>query len=212
MAFTARTGLPEFWVTAAAKILIGDQPCLLEAWVKSRYKVEKDPASQSRMNDYKLAHTTMLTAERIRMEAEGWRCSVERYMKLIGKFAALTGKPDVIAQQTDKRPKIVDVKSGEPRDADIAQVKIYMIAVPVFWKAPSMQFDGEVVYSTHRVPISAHDVGPTRAALFPLLKQLGTIDKPAGTPTESNCRFCEVPPELCADRVTIVKAVETEEF
>ncbi len=214
MAYTERTGLPSFWVTHVAAILVGDMPCLRSAWTKGRYKFEKSGVSASRLADFKIKHTAMLAEERDRQVAAGWRVSLEKFLRVTGKFAILSGKADLIAQKTDCRPKVLDCKGGEPRDTDVAQVKIYQVLIPMAWHAPAMQFDGEVVYSTQqRMPIKAHEVGPTRDRLFPLLKKLGTMDRPEAVPSEANCRFCDVPVELCAERIEFEPAsAQTEDF
>lgn len=197
---TERAGLPYFWSTGIAKALVGEKPCLLEPWVKGHFQLEKAPRSAA-MVKWNLDHTAMLTAEVDRLRAEGWRVSVEKFFRLTGKVAILGGKPDVICQGLDgKRPKIVDTKSGSPKDSDIAQVIIYCIAIPLAWDAPGLTFEGEVVYADHRVLIKAHEVGPMRERLFALLKKLGTMAQPAPSPSEAACRFCEVPDSLCGSR------------
>ncbi len=210
---TERTGLPYFWSTSVAKVLVGEAVCLLEPWVKGRFQLERR-AQSAHMTTWKMDHTTMLTAEVDRLKAEGWRVAVERFFRITGKFAILGGKPDVIAQGLEgKRPKIIDTKSGQPQESHVAQVLIYCIAIPMAWDAPGLTFEGEVVYPTHRIPIHAHEVGPMREKLFPLLKKLGTMAKPDPSPSESACRFCEVPDEICGSRWSggSVEAV-TEDF
>ena len=194
-----REGLPAFWTTGLAKLLVGDQPCHLEAWVKAHYQLEKREQSASLVK-YKMDHTAMLTDEVDRLKADDWKVLKERFFKLVGKTAILSGKPDIIAQRSGDRPKIVDTKSGEPKDSDVAQVCAYCIAIPLAWASPDMIFEGEVVYPTHRVKVAAHEVGPMREKLFPLLKTLASSTRPDPSPSEGACRFCDVPDELCGSR------------
>jgi CRISPR/Cas system-associated exonuclease Cas4 (RecB family) len=215
MAPTPKTGLPNVWVTVAAKLLVGDQPCMLEAWIKARYRMDKDPASASRLADFKLRHTALLTEERTRLDSEGWKLTVERFIQVTGTTAILSGKPDLIAQRANHRPLIVDTKGGEPRDTDVAQIKIYMVMVPLAWKSPQMQFDGVLVYAnpTMRMVIPASDTEETKQQLFPLLKKLGTMPQPPPTPTVSNCKWCEVPTSMCPDKiVTVPEDIFTSEW
>src|ERR1700680_2269404 len=107
-----RRGLPSFWVTGLAKLLVGDQPCHLSIWAKGHLKLESGPRSSS-FSVWKTSHTTMLTAILADLKAEGWKTTVERYLRVTGQTAILAGKPDVIAQGKEGcRPKIVDAKSG----------------------------------------------------------------------------------------------------
>lgn len=196
---TPRPGLPSFYVTSLAKILVGEQPCHLEAWAKAHLQLPKTPQSPQ-MAAWKVNHTAMLTTEVDGLNADGWKTTVEQFFRLTGTTAILSGKPDVICQKKDARPKIVDIKSGSPKESDMLQVQIYMIAIPLAWESPSMIFEGEVVYSTHRVKIEAHEVGPVKERLFPLLRKLAGAQKPDPSPSESSCKFCEVPDEVCGSR------------
>ncbi len=199
-----KPGLPDFYATGLAKALVGDQPCLFEPWMKGHYTFDKASRS-SNLAQWKLDHTAQLHAEVERLKGDGWKTTVEKYFRLTGQTAIIVGKPDVIAQAENKRPKIVDVKSGKPRDSDVAQVLIYMVVIPMVWKAPHMIFEGEVVYSggglTHRVKIDAREADAMRARLFPLVRRLAVNEvAPDPAPGESNCRFCDVTKADCPTR------------
>ena len=212
MPTTARPGLPEFWVTGLARVLMGDQPCRLEAWAKAHFKLPKKVESPA-MANWKATHTELLRDEIARLKAEGWKVRVEQFFRLQGQTAILSGKPDVIAQQDGKRPKIVDTKGGDPRESDICQVMIYWIVIPLVWDAPGMTFEGEVVYRTHRVPITAQEIAPMRPKVFALLRDLAAT-KPEPNPSEGACRFCDVPEDICSSRYTGTSQVDvsTSEF
>ena len=119
---------------------------------------------------------------------------------MAGQTAILSGKADLILRQDGKRPRIVDVKSGQPRESDVAQVLVEMVMIPLALGSPDMRFDGEVIYPTYSVPIPPSKADEFRPKVFAFLKQLGTMDRPEAAPSESSCRFCEVPDSLCAER------------
>jgi len=201
MVTTPRKGLPEFWVTSLAKALSGDQPCVLSTWMQGYFKLAKGAADQASMSVWRANHSAQLADAVEKFRADGWKCSVERYFRVQGQTAIITGKSDLIIQQTDKRPRICDVKSGSPRDSDLIQVLVEMIAIPMSWESPHMQFDGEVIYADHSVLLKPDDALALRPRLFELLKKLGSIPRPDASPSESACRFCPVQVADCPDRM-----------
>ncbi len=201
MATTPRPGLPTFWSTGIARALVGENACMLQPWLLSHFQIDKRPRPDSgALAKWKSDHTQQLQAERDRLQAEGWKLRVEQFFRLTGQSAILSGKPDLIAQQDGKRPKILDIKSGQPRDSDVSQVAIYCIAMPLAWSSPSMIFEGEVVYPTHRILVTAADVENIRPSIFALLRKLASDQRPSASPSESACRFCDVDVLDCPER------------
>lgn len=196
---TPKNGLPNFWSTGLAKILVGDQPCQFETWAKAHLDYEKKPMTSS-LAEWKANHTTMLDVVLKQAKDEGWKCTVEKYFRLTGQTAILAGKTDLIKQADGKRPTIVDIKSGTPRESDVAQVEIYMVAIPLAWGAPGMIFDGEVVYASHTVKITPADAETLKPKLFALLRRLAGDVRPDPVPSEHSCRFCEIPMDVCSVR------------
>lgn len=192
--------LPAFWCTAIAKSLSGDQPCLLSTWISGRNKEKRPRENAADLAVWKTNHTAQLNEAVDQLKAEGWKCSVERFFKVAGQHAVISGKADCIAQQTDKRPLIVDVKSGEPRDSDVVQVAIEMVMIPLAWESPLMIFDGKVMYKTHDVPVTPTHAAEMRPKIVGLLKKLGTMSRPEASPSFGSCRFCDVPDAECHDR------------
>lgn len=192
--------LPAFWCTAIAKSLSGDQPCLLSTWISGRSKAKRPRENAADLATWKVNHTSQLTATVDQLKAEGWKCSVESFFKVTGQHAIISGKADCIAQQADKRPLIVDVKSGEPRGGDVIQVAIEMVMIPLAWESPSMIFDGEVLYRGHQVQVTPKHAAELRPKIVGLLKQLGTMPRPAASPSLGACRFCDAPDAECPER------------
>ena len=192
--------LPTFWTTAIAKSLSGDQPCQLSTWIGGRNKEQRPRTDTASLAIWKTNHTAQLTDTVNRLKAEGWKCSVESFFRVTGQHAVISGKADCIAQQTDKRPLIVDMKSGEPRDSDVVQVAIEMVMIPLAWGSPSMSFDGKVIYKAHEVPVTPAQAAELRPKIVGLLKKLGTMPRPEASPSLSACRFCEATDEACPDR------------
>ena len=209
-----RNGLPEFWTTAIAKALAGEQPCLLAPWFSGHYRLAKRPRlDDSALAVWKVKHTALLTETTEKMKAEGWRCSVESYFKVTGQTAVISGKADLICQHPERRPLVIDAKSGSPKGADALQVMIEMIMVPLSWGQPGLIFGGRLVYPTHQVEIAPKDAAEIRPKVFAALKQLADPMRPVASPGESACKFCDVSELDCAERFQAVDAVaETELF
>ena len=205
--------LATFWCTTLAKVLAGDQPCYLSAWLSGRMKFPKR-GDQGSLATWRANHTEQLRAAVDRFRGDGWTCKVEQFFRVPGQSAILSGKVDLILQQTDKRPRIVDVKSGIRRDSDVTQVLIEMVMIPLAWQSPSMIFDGEVVYQDGSVLIKSSDAEALKPKVFKMLKWLGTVERPSASPSESACRFCDVPESECHERWTEDRApgVLTSEF
>ena len=196
-----RAGLPSFWVTDLAKILVGDQPCRLQAWLKGHLNLIKRPREDSAsLAKWKTEHTTLLQWEISNLKVAGWTVRVEQFFRVTGQAAIVSGKTDIIAQQDGQRPVIEDCKSGAPSETHIAQLELYLTLIPMAWQSPSMIFNGEVVYPTHRVAVTPADALELKPKLFALVKQLATDVRPPASPSESACRFCEVGDDDCPDR------------
>lgn len=198
-----RAGLPSFHATTVAKLLVGDQPCYLEAWAKGHLKYEKRPREDNgSLTKWKADHTAALDVCRQSLTQSGWKLQVEQFYRLTGQSAILTGKPDVICQREGLRPVVGDVKTGEKRDSDTAQVQIYQVTIPLAWKSPDMMFDGEVFYSRtgESVPLKWAEAEAIRPRIFALLRKLGTMEQPDPSPSEHSCRYCEIPESICSAR------------
>ncbi len=215
MASTRREGLPSFWTTHLAKVLTGDQPCLREPWMKGHMLLDKRPRSdEGSLALWKANHTEQLRGLVDRFKADGWKCDVERFFKVTGSTAIISGKADLIIQKADHRPTILDAKGGTPADSDAMQVLIEMVLIPIAWNVHTMQFAGQVHYKTHVVDLTPKDAEAIKPKLFAMLRWLGTTSKPDARPSRSACRFCDVNEQDCPDRFdsTEERAAETDAF
>jgi hypothetical protein len=194
-----RTGLPNFWCTHIAKALVGEQPCMLQPWLAGRFVLPR--TSSSSITEWKAAHSALLQTVIKERSDQGWRCKVEQFFRVTGQHGVVSGKVDLILQQKDKRPRIVDAKSGRPKDSDVTQVLIEMCLVPLAWSAPTMQFEGEVVYASGGgIVLEPREAESIKPRLFALVRQLATMERPNPSPSRDACLFCDVPDSECPDR------------
>lgn len=193
--------LPKFWSTTVAKVLVGEQPCLFSAWAKGHLKYDARPREDGGdLARWKADHTAQLDAHVAAMKAEGWKVDKERFFKVQGQTAELSGKCDAVLQAKDRRPRIDDIKSGKPRDSDVAQVLIEMIMLPLAWGTPQMVFDGLVIYPTRTITVTPKQADEFKPRLMAMMRRLGESVEPGKDPSRDACRWCEIPDALCAVR------------
>lgn len=205
--------LPTFWVTQIAKVLVGEQPCLLSPWAKAWKTYTPQPRhDQAALTLWKAKHTGLLQVLRSRLTGDGWLLDIERFFRVEGKSAVVTGKADLIAKAKGKRPLVIDAKSGTPRDSDLAQVLCSMVLLPLAWGKPHLVFDGRVCYETHEVPLNPEQATALRPRLMEMLRRLGKPEQPEPSPGRDACRWCEVPESICAVRYSDELAAVSDEF
>lgn len=206
--------MPKLWVTQIAKILVGEQPCLLSPWVSAHapeaIEKRKDGGSLVR---WKSEHTALMDATCEALKADGWTLRKEQFMRVEGKSAIVSGKIDIYATKKDCRPLIVDCKSGSNvRESDAAQVLLYMVLVPQAWNAPGMQFNGRVAYWDHAVELTPKDAVDIKERLYATIRKLADPTKPEPSPGRDACRYCFVSAEMCQARESGDVSGNTEEF
>lgn len=195
----SRKGLPNFWVTSIAKALVGESPCLLQPWLASRFVLPKRQSGD--LADWKANHTELLQKQVAMFVDQGWKCRTESFFRVSGNHGIVSGKADLILQATDRRPRIVDCKSGKPRDSDTMQVLLEMVLIPIAWNAPKMRFEGEVIYANgNSIVLEADEADKQRGRIFTMIRELATMARPQPMPSADSCRFCEVPDSECGQR------------
>lgn len=215
MATTARKGKPFVWVTWASKLLAGDAHCRWAAWYRAHYQYDKRPdPDASRLAAWTADHDRLVRSVQARLEQDHWSVTIEDQNRfyLHGTQGILSGKPDLIAKQKGQKLRIVDGKTGEPRKSDWWQGLIYLIALPLAWKA-DLWLQAELVYRDHNVFIEPEEATPAiRADLFALLREVTGSAEVKRTPSVSECGRCDV--LACPDRMTADEptTTHTEEF
>ena len=146
---------PWIWVTWLSRLLVGEHSCEWAAWFKARYtQYDRIPVDFTK---WEIAHTAKLNELRDRLLAKGQTVYTEgqNQFRLRDRAtgATLSGKPDLVGI-SEGRGTVYDVKTGQHRSSDIAQVMIYMWGlprgIPLF---KGMTLEGMVVYQDHEVPV-----------------------------------------------------------
>ena len=114
----------------------------------------------------------------------------------------LAGKPDLIACKGDE-VVVIDTKTGRSSTAHPVQVMLYMSALPkALERYRGLKLTGQVAYSDHVVDIPAEAVDETFVQRMGQLITRLASDMPARRiPSPGECRFCEITPADCPERV-----------
>ena len=117
----------------------------------------------------------------------------------------MSGQADLLSVAPDGQATVYDVKTGSQKDSDVAQVMIYMYALPLVagspWEGKSL--DGRLVYkdgTEKYIPTSAID-DDFREGLHDLIRRI-VSDKPARkVPSSAECNWCDLTDLDCPERV-----------
>ena len=196
------------WVTWLSRLLVGDASCEWASWFKAHHIGHVRASRDFSLATWKMHHTRLLNDVRDRLEADGHTLSIERenWFNLMGASGAMiAGQPDLVAVAPDGQPTVYDIKTGAQRDSDVAQVMIYMFALPLTpgsrWKGQKL--DGRLIYkdgTEKYIPVSAVD-DDFREGLFDLIRRV-VSDRPARrVPSPAECNWCDLTDLDCPERM-----------
>ena len=196
------------WVTWLSRLLVGDASCEWASWFKAHHSGYVKAGRDFSLSTWKMHHTRLLNDVRGKLEADGHIVSIERenWFKLQGASGAMvSGQADLISVAPDGQITVYDIKTGAQRDSDVAQMMIYMYALPLVagspWKDKSL--DGRLVYkdgTEKYIPASAIDQD-FREGLHDLIRRV-VSDKPARkVPSPPECNWCDLTDLDCPERV-----------
>ena len=185
------------WVTWLSRLLVGDASCEWASWFRSHYTGYEKVSRSFDYAKWKINHTSMLTEVRERQNSS---------FRLRGSSGAIiSGQPDLIAIDADEQATVFDIKTGAERDSDVAQVMIYMYALPLISGSPLRGHSpqGRLIYRDGKekaIPASAID-DDFKDGLFSLLRRVVSDAPPIRVPSAGECGWCDLTPRDCPERV-----------
>ncbi len=197
---------PYIWVTWLSKLLVGDRSCEWATWFKAHHKNYDRSPSPFDVVTWQMNHTALLNDVRAGLELDGNRVLSEdqNYFNLRGNSGAvLGGKPDLVIMREDGAGVIYDIKTGQPRASDTAQVMIYMYALPYVNQFRGIQFDGRLVYkegSEVEIPADAID-DSFRSHLFGLIRRISDSEPARKVPSALECSMCDLTLADCPEMI-----------
>jgi PD-(D/E)XK nuclease superfamily len=179
--------------------------CQWSAWFRSHYRYEKLPSNFDSAQ-WIARHRGLLNQRVACLEQEG--CAVfvegENWFELQGRQHAIrvSGKPDIVAVRGDAA-WVEDCKTGKPKNADLYQVLLYMLLVPVsVERCRGLKLEGRLVYADSVINVPTSQVDAEFKAQFLEAIALLSRSTPARkVPSFQECRFCDIPSQSCPERV-----------
>lgn len=195
---------PYVWASWITKLLAGERQCLWADWFRAHHRYDKLPRDTA-LAAWTSEHTAMVSTCSRSLIMDGYNVRVEKQndFKLVGRSGAvLSGKPDIVAVK-GQDVRIIDCKTGAPRDLDQLQVMLYLYALPLAdssYKGKAIQ--GEVVYHTDAVTVPSSVVDETfKQQLSRTLQRVTAGEPPERVPSYGECKFCDISRRDCPARV-----------
>ena len=192
---------PYIWTTWLTKLLTGESSCEWAAWFRAHHQGWERPPNDFNFAQWQIDHTALLNDTRRRFEDSGYDVRVEgqNAFRLQGRTTTLAGQPDLIIPSSD-HILIVDAKTGVERASHVAQVMVYMYALPrALEQYRDARIVDEIIYPnrTQRVPQGSVDQGfvrdigsPTRRIATPEPPHWQWKTAPGFTPTTAEIFRC----------------------
>ncbi len=201
------------WVTWLSKLLVGDSSCEWASWFKAHFTAYDKAPSDFDTASWLMNHTALTNEVRSLLENAGStvRTENQNLFRIQGNSGTvLGGKPDLVALSENGSGIIYDIKTGQPRPSDTAQVMIYMYGLPHTPEFRGMEFDGRLVYTGDReseIPASAVD-DTFRSNLHGLIRRISDAEPARRVPSASECRMCDLTAADCPERIEWEEAAE----
>ncbi|MDO8615289.1 MAG: PD-(D/E)XK nuclease family protein [Dehalococcoidia bacterium] len=198
---------PFVWVTWLSKLMSGEISCEWAPWFRSHYQAYDKAPSDFDLATWNIRHTRLLREIRLQRQQAGDEVLVEGqaqfYYERPNSGLVLSGKPDLVSFSGNTLT-VHDAKTGQPRASDQIQVMIYMYCLPIARpEFASRTLAGQVVYESRSVGIPPSAVGSDFEKDFNyFLDVLESDTHPHKAPSENECRFCDIGPLSCPERVT----------
>ena len=187
------------WVTWLSRPLVSDVSSEWASWFKAHHSGYTRVSRDFSLSTWKMHHTRLLNDVRDRLETDGYTVSTERansFRLQGGSGALVSGQADLVAVAPDGQVTVYDVKTGAQRDSDVAQVMIYMYALPLVagssWEGKSL--DGRLVYrddTEKYIPASAIDQD-FREGLHDLIRRIVSNKSARRVPSPPECNWCDL--------------------
>jgi hypothetical protein len=197
--------LPSVWITWLAKLMADELQCLWSAWFRSHYTYEKLPNNFDSAK-WSARHRGLVNQRVACLETEGYRVYLEgeNWFEVTGRQYAIrvAGKPDIVTIRGDTA-WVEDCKTGKPKNADLYQVLLYMLLLPLsVERCRGLRMEGRLVYPDSVIDVPVSQVGVEFQAQFREAIAILSRTTPARKVSSfQECRFCDIPFQCCPERI-----------
>ena len=199
-------------VTDVARLMADETACAHSVWYESRHAgtlssrdgqhgpIDRDPRRTSLIRkaaaELEEQGCTVFPTLRNHFEARGARSG-----------ARISGRPDLIVRNPDGNVTVYDVRDGEPGDADVVPVKLYMYLLPRanrgLWRGRRPAGCVLHVDGTAR-RIAADEIDAAFAdRVAAVMRQIVSEEPAPYRPSATECGRCPLTSEHCSERVDV---------
>lgn len=194
-----------------AKALAGDRQCLYSLHTQANFVIPKQD-SDFDAAAYKIKHQGLVEKSAQDLRTKGYTVHTENansFKVTLKGGGVVSGTPDIVAIRGSEF-LVVDVKTGQCRVSDQAQVLLYMLFIPLVGLHGISQVpEGQLVYQNYpSVEIPVSDLTEEfKQRTKHLVTMMRLSEVPNAIPSVNECRYCPMG-DFCADRVS--KEAEAE--
>ncbi|MCC7103925.1 MAG: PD-(D/E)XK nuclease family protein [Chloroflexi bacterium] len=196
------------WVTWLSRLMAGEVHCEWATWFKAHYTEFRKAPSDFQRAQWMAEHTrgvSELVRERTALGETVFK-EDQNSFKLTATKAGLvlSGKADLVAQDAAGNYTVYDMKTGLQHESHAIQVMLYMLCLPYgSERFRDKELAGCVVYKDGtRVPIPASAITEAfRHSVRYFVDLLDEAGPPPRTPSETECRYCELTSDDCPERI-----------
>lgn len=191
-----------------AKLMSGDVTCQWGTWFKVHHDYTRRPSDFS-LVAWTADHTRFLKEVVAARSKLGEKCFQEGQNQFRVKTKGgmvITGKPDLVTVDPKDRYAVYECKTGNPKNADVMQLMLYMTLLPQTPLCTGRSLDGHLIYRVgHKqdIPNTAIDTTFKDNAKY-FVGILEGNEPLARLPSPYECRFCDIPVEECRERFEAV--------
>jgi hypothetical protein len=187
-------------------LMSGDLQCAWSAWFRSHYAEWLRMPNTFDSAKWKVDHNALLlkvVEDRRALGERVYRETQNSFRVRLSGTITLGGKPDLVTIANDGSITVFDAKTGIPKASDQVQMMLYLACLSALPKYKGQQINGSVVYASGVcAAVPWESVTPefkTRAREF--VNLLDSDVEPDRAPSPDECRFCDITPADCSDRV-----------
>jgi hypothetical protein len=194
-------------VSWLAKLMAGEMQCEWSAWFKTHFTDFERAPSDFQRAQWLAEHSQAVSAlarERLELGERVYREAQNDFRVEMAPRVKLAGRADLVCVDTAGQVTVYEVKTGKPQDSHLIQTMLYMLCSPYdVAQCRGRRLAGCVVYKTgSRLPIPADSIssGFRRNARY-FLDLLASMRTPPRVPSPQDCRFCDIGPADCPERI-----------
>lgn len=208
---------PYIWVTWLAPLLAGNKHCQWAAWFQSNYKFQRE-TDNGFLKGWAANHEALLQDRADYLEKQGYTVYLEDQnsftIKGSDKRTVISGKADIVAIK-EEEIIVEDCKTGKKKDADPAQVLLYMLLLA----APGgprhchkRQLSGRLVYQDEVIDIPSDLLdGEFKDNFRNLVRRVSSNEPARKAPGLRECRYCKISSSYCSERKNTERTSDEEE-